>query len=365
LPRNLLTPRDEQDVLVRSLVTADAVPNPTRMRAWETLIRHAREAKLLGTVEVRLAERNQLAEVPPAALAHLRAGRLLASAQDAAIRRELREIADALQGIDTKIVLLKGAAYLAAGLPCAAGRLFSDVDILVPKPDLPRVEASLMLAGYATTHHHPYDQRYYRTWMHELPPMQHVKRGTVIDVHHTIVPPTSGTRLNAAALFDAAIQLPNTPPYFVLAPADMVLHSATHLFNNEDMAHALRDLTDIDQLLRQFAQDSRFWTALAQRAGELDLWRPLYYALRCASGVLETPVPNDVIIRATRKARDTPSSRLTHRLLRHALRPSVINPATLWARRLLYIRGHWLKMPLPLLAWHLTIKAFRRKEEPA
>jgi len=104
---------------------------------------------------------------------------------------------------------------------------------------------------------------------------------------------------------------------------------------------------------------------LDQRAGELDLWRPLYYALRCASGVLETPVPNDVIIRATRKARDTPSSRLTHRLLRHALRPSVINPATLWARRLLYIRGHWLKMPLPLLAWHLTIKAFRRKEEPA
>ena len=350
---------------MRAFVTSDAVPEPTQLRAWEALIRHAREAKLLGTVEERLGERKQLADVPPAALAHLRAGRLLASAQDAAIRRELREIADALQGLDTKVVLLKGAAYLAAGLPCARGRLFSDVDILVPKTDLPRVEAALMLAGYATTHHHPYDQRYYRTWMHELPPMQHVKRGTVIDVHHTIVPPTSGTLLNAAMLFDAAIQLPNAPPYFVLAPADMVLHSATHLFNNEDMAHALRDLTDIDQLLRQFAQDSRFWMNLRQRAAELDLWRPLYYALRCARGVLETPVPDDVMNTATRQARDTSASRLTHRLLRHALRPSVVYPATLWARRLLYVRGHWLKMPLPLLAWHLTVKAFRRKEQPA
>jgi hypothetical protein len=353
------------DVLIRAFVRADALPDPTQVRAWETLIRDAREAKLLGTFEQRLAERGQLDGVPPAAMAHLRAGRLLASAQDAAIRRELREIADALQGVDTKVVLLKGAAYLAAGLPCARGRLFSDVDVLVPKADLPSVEAALMLAGYATTHHDPYDQRYYRTWMHELPPMQHVKRGSVIDVHHTIVPPTSRARLNAAMLFDAAIQLPNVPPYLVLGPSDMVLHSATHLFNNEDMAHALRDLTDIDQLLRHFAQDMRFWTHLRERAGELDLWRPLYYALRCTQGVLETPVPPEMIDTAKREARDSPSARLTHGLLRHALRPSVMDPATLWARRLLYIRGHWLKMPLPLLAWHLTVKAFRREEKTA
>jgi hypothetical protein len=26
------------------------------------------------------------------------------------------------------------------------------------------------------------------------------------------------------------------------------------------------------------------------------------------------------------------------------------------------VRGHWLKMPMPLLAWHLTVKAFRRDE---
>ena len=49
------------------------------------------------------------------------------------------------------------------------------------------ISTALMLAGYVTTHLDPYDQRYYRRWRHELPPMQHVKRLTVLDVHHNLV----------------------------------------------------------------------------------------------------------------------------------------------------------------------------------
>jgi len=30
---------------------------------------------------------------------------------------------------------------------------------------------------------------------------------------------------------------------------------------------------------------------------------------------------------------------------------------------LLYLRGHWLKMPVPLLAWHLTVKSLRREQQ--
>ena len=35
------------------------------------------------------------------------------------------------------------------------------------------------------------------------------------------------------------------------------------------------------------------------------------------------------------------------------------------ARRALYVRAHWLRMPPLLLAWHLGVKAVRRQEEPA
>ncbi len=38
----------------------------------------------------------------------------------------------------------------------------------------------------------PYDDLYYRRWMHELPPLVHSERGQLVDVHHTILPLTAG-----------------------------------------------------------------------------------------------------------------------------------------------------------------------------
>jgi len=352
---------------VPSRLLAHALREPQRLveerDAWEALIRHGREADLLGTLAFRLDACAGLAQVPAAPRAHLIAAQNQCRAQQAAVRRETAEIARALHGRGVPVVLLKGAAYLLAGLPPARGRLFSDIDILVPKARLPEVESALMLAGFATTHLHPYDQRYYRRWMHELPPMQHVKRLTLLDVHHTIVPETAGVRLDAGALFRGAVPLADAPGFHVLSPLDMVLHSATHLFHNEEMTHGLRDLVDLDALLTHFG-DRPFWPALVARAGELDLGRPLYYALRFTSRMLGTAVPGDVLADVERYAPPAPVRVVMDRLLEAALQPASAQPATRWARRALYLRGHWLKMPVPLLAWHLTAKALRR-EEPA
>ena len=353
-----------------SRLLADALRAPERLAegapSWEALIRRAREADLLATLAFRIEARRGLGNVPSSPRAHLIAAQNRCHAQQAVVRREMAEIARALDGLAAPVILLKGAAYLAAGLPPAQGRFFSDIDILVPKTRLPDVESALMLAGFATTHLHPYDQRYYRRWMHELPPMQHVKRLTLLDVHHTLVPETAGVALDAAALFRAAVPLADAPPFLVLSPCDMVLHSATHLFQNEELTHGLRDLVDIDALLAHFGRAGRpFWRTLAVRAGELDLGRPLYYALRFTSRLLGTPVPADVVSDVARYAPAAPIAAMMDRLLDAALQPAAALPATRWARRALYLRGHWLKMPVPLLAWHLTWKALRRDEEPA
>jgi hypothetical protein len=252
-----------------------------------------------------------------------------------------------------------------ADLPPAQGRRFSDIDILVPKPALPRIEAALMLSGFATMHADPYYQRYYRRWMHELPPMQHVKRGTVLDVHHTIVPQTARIRPNAFDLLHDAVPLPRVPGFHVLAPADMVLHSATHLFCNEDLTHGLRDLVDLDVLLRHFGRDASFWRLLSLRAAGLDLRRPLHYALRWTVAALGTPVPASVMASDALRAPNAITRALMDLLLEHALHPDSARPSTRWARRALYVRGHWLKMPLPILAWHLTVKTIRRDPQPA
>ena len=356
--------RQPSDVVSEILGAPRRIPQDAA--SWEALIRYAREADLLATLAARIDASLGLDAVPAPPRAHLIAARNQCRAQHAAVRRETAEIARALAPLGAPVVLLKGAAYLLAGLAPAQGRLFSDIDILVPKARLPDVESALMLAGFATTHLHPYDQRYYRRWMHELPPMQHVKRLTILDVHHTIVPATAGVALDAAALFRGAVTLAEAPPFLVLSPCDMVLHSATHLFHNEDLTHGLRDLVDIDALLAHFgAENPSFWRTLVARAGELDLGRPLYYALRFTSRLLGTRLPGDIASDVARLAPPAPIAAMMDRLLDAALQPASASAATRWARRALYLRGHWLKMPAPLLAYHLTWKALRRDEEPA
>ncbi|WP_164045505.1 nucleotidyltransferase family protein, partial [Serratia marcescens] len=65
-----------------------------------------------------------------------------------------------------------------------------DLDILVPRDRLDEVEAALLAAGWEWVKPDPYDDAYYRRWMHELPPLIHRERDRMIDVHHTILPLT-------------------------------------------------------------------------------------------------------------------------------------------------------------------------------
>lgn len=330
------------------------------LHEWDSLIRQARSANLLARLAVLVRTAGLLESVPVQPRRHLESALILAHAQDDAVRREVAHVQRALNAIGVTLVLLKGAAYLMAGLPAAQGRLFSDLDILVPQARLAEVEATLMLNGWATTHHDPYDQRYYRQWMHELPPMLHIRRMTVLDVHHAIVPTTADLKPDSAALFSAAQDLPDHPGLRVLAPADMVLHSATHLFYNEEFSHGLRDMSDLDLLLRHFSQTEDFWTKLLERARALGLLRPLHYCLRYCRTLFATPIPAPVLAAAA-EAQGW-SGPLIHRLWLQVLgstHPTARRPGTALATLLLYLRAHWHRMPPALLLYHLCMKSLR------
>jgi hypothetical protein len=268
-----------------------------------------------------------------------------------------------LQHLDTPIVLLKGSAYVMAGLPPARGRLYSDVDILVPKERLEVVESTLLHNGWETLKLESYDQRYYRTWMHEIPPLQHGERETVLDVHHGILPETGRLRPDSKLLLESALTL-DASCFKVLAPADMILHSAAHMFQDGELAGSLRDLTDLDDLLRHFGRRDDFWAELVPRARRLDLSHPLFYALRYAQQLLNTPVPGEVVIAAGAAGRSpAPVLRFMDALVRRALildPPDQTSSSAELARWLLYIRSHWLRMPPLLRTRHLFRKSLRR-----
>lgn len=352
--------------LVSEVMRQPSCVRDLSLAQWDMLIRQTRSADLLGRVAELLNDADLLAKVPSGPKLHLDSARVLFAAQSRAVRREVASIVEALSSLGDDVILLKGAAYLLAGLPAASGRLFSDIDIIVPATRLPEVESELMLHGWVMTHRHPYDQRYYREWMHELPPMQHIERQTVIDVHHAIVPTTARLKSDAAAIIEAAVLVDEQPGVRVLAPPDMVLHSATHLFYNEEFSHGMRDLSDMDLLLRHFGNNPQFWPALVERAKQLSLERPLYYCVRHAVRMFGTPVTDEVMRSTAPAAPVRWVARLMDGLWRVALRPphpSLAGPFDPLAGSLLYFRAHWSRMPLPLLTYHLLHKALRGKPD--
>lgn len=330
---------------------------------WDLLLRQALSAGLLARLGALADAAGISRSLPPTVRRHMVAMQVLAEQKYRAVHWELEHLQRDLAGLDGPVLLLKGAAYAAADLAPAPGRLFGDIDLLVPKSQLDAAESALMLSGWVSATHSGYDERYYRQWMHELPPMQHIRRQSSLDLHHNILPETARLKTQPALLLAAARPLARWPRFCVPCDTDLILHSATHLFHEGEWAHGLRDLVDLDALIRSSMGSSAQWQQLLARAGQLGLGRPLFYGLRYCARLLGTPVPGEVM--ATCPARPGALGlRLMDALFINALstahkasRSRLAGPAAF----ALYVRSHYLRMPLHLLLPHLFVKAWQRR----
>jgi Uncharacterised nucleotidyltransferase len=329
---------------------------------WDELVRRAWAGHLLARLAAQAQELDLTSRLPATVQHHLAAASSIADHCARTTRWEINRIERALRELSVPVLLLKGAAYVAAGLPAARGRVMSDTDIMVPRASLAEVEATLKTAGWQPLKVDPYDQRYYRKWMHELPPLVHRERGTVVDVHHSILPPTARLKPAADKLWSKAERL-SAGRCLVLAPTDLVLHSACHLFHDGDLHRALRELVDVGDLVTHFGQrDNSYWSGLVPRASALGLGRPLFYALRYCQRLLRTAIPADVLGALAAHAAPGPALAAMDRLVPRTLIPGLCDRAlaSRSAAMSLYVRSHWLRMPPWLLAHHLARQAIKR-----
>jgi len=330
----------------RLLVRALRDPGSIGECDWAGLVSAARAEQLIGSLAFRMEGQ----PVPPRVAALFEAARRDAAQARVQALWEAEMARRALAPLGVPMILMKGTAFHAATFDACVGRSVGDLDILVPRPSLPDVEAALLEAGWEHVKDADgYDDAYYRQWMHELPPLIHRTRDRMIDVHHTILPLTARPRPDAAALIADSIVLENG--LRVLSPADIIVHAAAHLLADGDLAGGLRNLWDIDRLLREFAAaDPGFWSRLEERARLHQLVRPVRRAARLANDLYGTPIPAewrswsplDALFRARLLARNGWGQER-----RRALRFGF------------YLRGHWLRMPPAMLARHLWIKATR------
>lgn len=346
------------------LLNGSVAPTSIATAEWHGLISTARETNLLGSLAARVRD----TESAPAGNAncHLEGAWQLSLRQHRSVRWEAQCIHDALADMHVPVVLLKGAAYVMAGHPNARGRLFGDIDVLVPQASLGKVEVRLMIHGWNTGKIDTYDQRYYRKWMHEIPPLFHIKRGSVLDLHHTILPPTAGHATKAERIIERATPLPELPALRIPCVEDLIIHSLTHLMHEGEVNNCLRDMFDIHTLISTHEKVPGFWDRMLKFSQEHDLATPVALGLHLAQHFLGTAVPEGV-------AAELDLGRKGRRLAGiydRALTPKSMPFSGPWdeaARFLIYLRAHWLRMPPALLVAHLSRKAWRQmtEREPA
>lgn len=272
------------------------------------------------------------------------------------LKFEMARIERALEGSGIEPILLKGASYVAKGLRAGDGRRVSDIDILVSEKDLDEVERLLLLAGWAFDEatDNEYDQNYYRAHMHELPPLRHGHRRTVIDVHHRILPRTSRIKINSNAFISGAKNLSGRR-LKVFNEVDSFLHSAVHAFGDGSFDTPARTLIELRYLLADI--DVRHNTALLERAHIVGGEQPLALALWALTEFFSDERAAELSEQFKVGVNPLVCWALTSKLRN-------VSDAKL-AKLTLYIRSHYLRMPLPKLVWHILTKGYRRLRQPA
>ena len=358
--------RKVQALLILAINDANSVVD-LPVEDLDLLLRVARRVRLTGRIANGLRNSAKLQELPKIAQDHFDSALRMADARRRLTSWEINRIDWAMiDDTETPIVLMKGCAYLALELPNAAGRIFADVDLIVPEDKLAHIETILNQCGWIGKEISPYDDNYYRGWTHEIPPLVHVEREVEIDLHHNILPRTARLKPDSRKLLEKARRIEGSR-FSVLCNEDMVLHAIVHLFVSSELADDLRELVDIAELLQKFsADDAGYWDRLTARAEELGLTRPLYYGLRYSALYLGLAVPENVLRRSNRWAPWWPASSLMDALVPLALfpaHPDFPSWSSRLARLLLFVRSHWVRMPPWLLAYHLAHKFLARRRQ--
>lgn len=345
-------------LLLRGLQEALELPDAR----WDRVLRLARMTGLHGRLAAANADNPT---VPERVRRHLLSATRMADFSARMLDAELRDVAP-LCASAFPVIALKGGAYALQGLGFARGRFVSDIDLLVPASALRSMEQRLHAAGWETAMLDPYDERYYRDWSHETPPLRFPGHFLELDLHHAVTPVTGRLHFDPAPLFDESLPVPGTP-FRVLSPRDQVLHACVHCFQDGDLALRVREIADIDGLLRSFAGMSGFWPGLVERARELGLERPLRHGLHFARSWMKTPVSDETLA-----SLPAPSAALRGPMeacISLAMLPSDPDRppgmSVRLARLAALMRYHVLRMPLGMLLPHIARKAWLRARRRA
>jgi hypothetical protein len=192
------------------------------------------------------------------------------------------------KGVET--IVLKGA-YLADAVYDNIGlRSMGDIDLLVKRDDLSRVEQEMFALGFVPEDINRVITQDNRHFGYKLP-----ANGLIVEVHWNILSDDYPFLIDVNELWDRArpVTLLQASA-LAFSPEDLLLHLCTHTADHVRVIK-IRMLYDIGEVVRHFDSELN-WQEIGTRACQWDASRPVYIMLRLAQELLNVPIPEDWLV---------------------------------------------------------------------
>lgn len=259
---------------------------------WGRLIGRSTRHGVTSLLYQRVKALGSSAVVPASVLLTLREMHLHKAARSMRLRHELGQVLTLLQNAGVLVIPLKGAHLAEVVYSDPALRPMSDLDLLVKRADLAKVENTLWEAGYGPCR--PFWPEAEHAVHKHLPPL--VKPSAVpLEIHWTIAIPASPFRVDVDGLWTRArpAVIAGTEA-LVLSPEDLLLHLCLHTSYQHRFAMGLKGLYDVSATLRHY-RDQIDWEQLRLRARLWGAGRCVYLTLHLARQLVAAPVPDDLL----------------------------------------------------------------------
>ena len=250
--------------------------------------------------------------VPTAVLQSHKGDFLWSQARNMKVFARLREVFAVFRDHRIDVIALKGAALAELVYPQIGLRTMGDIDLLVRKDDLARVEAIIEDMGFRANESYR-SKEWYHTQHHHLVPYESGDRILKLDVHHDITTVDSCIRVPVESLWSHAQMVRiSTMACLTLSWEHMLLHLALHMADQNFFLGDLRGLCDVAEIVRRFPGDID-WDELARVARAWGCERQLFFVLTLAHDAVGAAVPPQVLGRLRRQVSLLP---LEERLVR-------------------------------------------------
>ena len=260
---------------------------------WNDVIQQADKQGVAPLLYQRLQTLSQSITIPAEATQRLQEIYFNIAEWNKQLYHELSKVLRILQNDGIPVIVLKGAALAEVVYSNIALRPMSDVDLLVKKNSLSRVEEKLLAMDYTPDGGNaPFAKNHCHFVYHML---QNESLRVRVEIHWNIAPPSSLFQIDIDGMWERArpAKIANVE-VLVLSPEDLILHLCLHASFHHKFRSGIKHICDIPETIQHY-KDKIDYKQLISTANEYGISKFIYCTLSLTKKMLGTEIPDDVL----------------------------------------------------------------------